>query len=355
VITVLVDGFGWSFFERFADELPFLRRVVAEGRVSMLSAQFPTTTAAHVTTLHTGLPVGESGVFEWQYYEPTLGAMFMPLPAVALAPGALEPVAPPRGAAYPAFSLYGELAEAGVRSYCYQSARYATSVYSRAVTAGARVVPFRTLPEAAALLVENVRAERDSTYHAVYFDVVDATSHRHGPSSRAVAAEIRSLFRLLEDELAPGLAGTDTLIMITADHGHVAVDPARAVHLDELLPELPRWLETLPNGRPKAPAGSARDQFLYVRPERVDEACDALGSALAGLATVHRTADLVEGGYFGHVQQRLRDRLAPLVVLPRPGEMVWWSGGGRFVQEMRGHHGGLSPDELEIPLLAWRP
>src|SRR3954451_15796858 len=58
VILLFVDAFGWRFFERYADDYPFLRRFVEEGVVSQLTAQFPSTTAAHVTTIHTGLPVG---------------------------------------------------------------------------------------------------------------------------------------------------------------------------------------------------------------------------------------------------------------------------------------------------------
>jgi hypothetical protein len=36
------------------------------------------------------------------------------------------------------------------------------------------------------------------------------------------------------------------------------------------------------------------------------------------------------------------------------GEAVYWHEPGRFVQHLRGQHGGLSPQEMEIPLVAWR-
>jgi predicted AlkP superfamily pyrophosphatase or phosphodiesterase len=53
VVLFLVDGFGWRFFERFQDA-PFLKRMASQGRVEKLISQFPSTTAAHLTTIHTG-------------------------------------------------------------------------------------------------------------------------------------------------------------------------------------------------------------------------------------------------------------------------------------------------------------
>ena len=64
VILFLVDGFGWRFVERFQDA-PFIKRLTNSGEVEKLISQFPSTTAPHVTTIHTGQTVGESGVFEW--------------------------------------------------------------------------------------------------------------------------------------------------------------------------------------------------------------------------------------------------------------------------------------------------
>lgn len=359
VVFFLIDGFGWSLFERFADELPFLRRALGDGFVSKLTAQFPSTTAAHVTTLHTGLPVAESGVLEWFYYEPRLDAIFAPLLHATVGPESLLPL--PEGAAealYPSRTLYQELAGAGVSSRCHQHVRYAGSPYSRAVTQGAERVPYRTLPEAFVNLVEDLRRAEGPTYHCVYVDVIDGTSHGYGPSSLQVAAETRALFWLLEEIVASALSrlGRDVLVLLSADHGHADVDPSRTIYLDELLPESVHWMKSSAGGQPLLPAGSSRDLFLYVKEAHLEEAERAIAEALDGRARVRRTETLLAEGWFGPSPgPRLRERLGDLVVLPEPHEMVWWRAGGRFTEHKRGHHGGVTPEEIEIPLLAWAP
>ena len=81
VVAVLVDALGWTFVERFAERAPLLARLRSEGVVSKLTTQFPSTTTAHVTTLHTAQPVGEHGSYEWFMYEPSLDRIVCPLTA----------------------------------------------------------------------------------------------------------------------------------------------------------------------------------------------------------------------------------------------------------------------------------
>src|SRR5258708_40201541 len=78
VILFFVDAFGWRFFTKSSDKYPFLKRFLDQGVVSKLTSQFPSTTAAHTTTIHTGQHVGKSDVFEWLYYEPQLDRIITP-------------------------------------------------------------------------------------------------------------------------------------------------------------------------------------------------------------------------------------------------------------------------------------
>ncbi|MCX7706843.1 MAG: alkaline phosphatase family protein, partial [Anaerolineae bacterium] len=140
VVLVLIDGFGWRFFEKYADGYPALRRFLDHGVVARLRAQFPSTTAAHVTTLHTGLEVGQSGLYEWNIYEPALDAIVTPLlfsfagtkDRDQLKSTGLDPAR-----MYPARTIYPDLAGAGIGSYILSHREYTPSTYSDAMYRGA--------------------------------------------------------------------------------------------------------------------------------------------------------------------------------------------------------------------------
>ncbi|MCC7209858.1 MAG: alkaline phosphatase family protein, partial [Anaerolineae bacterium] len=173
VILILVDGFGWRFVQRHGDELPFVRRIASEGVISRLSSQFPSTTAAHLTTIHTGMTVGESGLYEWNIYEPMLDAIVQPLMfsfAGEKARNTLQRAGVHPKTLYPRRTFYQDLAARGVRSFIFQNRMYTPSPYSDAVFDGATVVPYITVAEALANLTDRVAREKGPAYFFLYID-----------------------------------------------------------------------------------------------------------------------------------------------------------------------------------------
>jgi Type I phosphodiesterase / nucleotide pyrophosphatase len=340
VAVVLIDGLGRHLLERHANH-PLLRRIAADGQLLPIAAQFPSTTTAELTTLYTGLPVGDHGLYEWRVYEPALGAIMLPLPWV-LARSADGPPALDPAEVVPRPTLFERVAATGIRCVALQPDRIWPSRYGAAALAGARVVAFHGVAEGAAALASAL-TEPGLAY--LYWDGVDYAGHMHGPSSAEFAAAAARVLDAVAEAVAALPSGT--LVVLTADHGQTDVDPARMDDLDVVWPALIDQLARDGSGRPLPPAGSARDCFLHVRAGATQEVEQALGERLADRATVTTVEALAADGAFGVVGPRLRARLADVCVLPAPGRMAWLAAFPGPERRFRGHHGGVTAAEID--------
>lgn len=361
VIFFFVDAFGWRFFEQHQAH-PALHRLTSNGHSWQLTSQFPSTTAAHVTTMHTGLPVGQSGIFEWFYYEPQLDSLIAPLLfsyAGTFRRDTLKPTNVTPASLYPPGTFYQHLANQGVQSTVYQHRDFTPSTYSDWVFRGANVQAYRTLAEAFTLMRLRLERAQSPAYHFFYFDPIDTIGHQYGPGSPQFAAECDAFLTVFDRLFVQPLARKlhNTLLVFTADHGQVEIDPATTVYInqDPRFNGLAKYIRTNRQGAPLVPGGSARDLFLYVPPERLDEAVLFFGDRLQGQADVASVSDLIAQGYFGPLplSYSFMSRVGNLVILPYAGESVWWYEKGRYEQHFFGHHGGLTPQEMEIPLVLY--
>jgi hypothetical protein len=336
VALVLVDALGHAFLERHAEH-PLLQRL----EITPIASQFPTTTTAHLTTLYTTLPVGEHGLYEWNVYEPALDAVILPLPFVhAGRPGRPLPLSP--HSLVPGPTLFERLDAAGTTCTALQPKPIARSRYGDAALHGARVVPFAGLHEAPDALAAAL-AQPGFVY--LYWDGVDYTGHKHGPSSAAFDRAARAALDAIDAGIRRAPPGTR--LLVTADHGQVDVDPGLVDLLDLVWPPLLSRLRRDARRRPLPPAGSARDCFLHVAPGRAQEVAAALAYRLEDRAEVRLVEQLVADGLFGTVGPRLRARLGDVCVLPAPGRMAWLAAFPGPERHFRGHHGGLTAAERD--------
>ncbi len=344
VVLVYFDAFGWRFFERHGGH-PLFR----DARAIPLTSQFPSTTAVHSTTINTGLPLTQHGVYEWFVYEPLLDRLIAPLPfsfagdreRETLHAAGLDP-----SQVFPRETFYRRLE---VPSFSSLPGLIALSSASRHLLDGATVHGFEEPADGAQWLADAL-AGQERAYATIYLPALDALMHLEGPDAPSIDPLIEEMLAALH--AAPWPEGT--LLLLTADHGCTAISPERTTYVNVVWPDLARHLATGADGKPLAPAGSARDLFLHVLPERLDEVAARLGRLLDGKADVERVDALVAAGLFGpDVSETLSARLANLVVLPFAGEAVYWLEPDRFEQTFLGQHGGLSPDEIDIPLVSW--
>jgi hypothetical protein len=359
VVVLLIDGFGWHQWLQYAERYDFFNRVTARGVVAPITTVFPSTTAAALTTIHSGLTPLEHGLPEWWVYFDELDTIAASLPFTPLGgrgrdkllEAGVKPSILFRGK-----TIYQMLANAQVPSFTLIRDAYARSAYSSVVHKGSVTVPFINSSDLLVNLRQKIVEVSGPAYFFVYWDAVDAIAHSYGPHTEQYHAELAGFSYLLQRELIekiPAHIAADILLLVTADHGHINVAPRQTLYLNRY-PRLLRSLEVSHAGRRIPPWGSPRDVFLRVQKDRLPETAAWLTKRLAGKATVMTTAEALQRQLFGvgKIHQRFKHRVGNLLILPTHDHLIWFEHlkGKKF--SLRGMHGGLRPDEMLIPFAA---
>lgn len=353
VVLLFVDGFGFEFFQKFQAGLPFLDRFMSQGIVSKITSQFPSTTSAHVSCINTGLPVAETGFYEWFQYEPEIDKMFAPLLFSLAGDKEADTLkntdASPKNI-YPFKTFYQKLKESDVQSYVFFHDPIVNSVYSSFMTEGAIRVGYSKIDEGLSSLRSLLeKPSSQKRYFYFYAGDIDSAGHRNGTYSDEFAKSTKEIFTAFENWIDVLSSNRKIALLVTADHGMIDVDPKNTIYLNEKMPSITDVLKKNRKGKLLVPAGSCRDFFLHVEDGHLKETDEKLKVVLEGRATIKTTKLLVEEGVFGtpNLSKRLLDRIGNLVILPHEHEGVWWHEKNRFGQHFYAVHGGLSKQEME--------
>ena len=141
VVLFLVDSFGWQFWQEYHRRFRTTSRVVESGTLTPISALFPSTTAASVSTLSFGVLPAVHAVYEWNIYVPAYGEVIQSLPfcplGVRVPEACLDKGYDPNAMVAVRETLYQRLAAKGVRAVQLANRGYAGSAFNRLAAAGA--------------------------------------------------------------------------------------------------------------------------------------------------------------------------------------------------------------------------
>lgn len=251
VILLSLDGFRWDYLS--LHEAPTLARLAAGGvHAERMNPSFPSKTFPNHYTLVTGLRPESHGIVANWFWDPALGEMFGMNKTEEKWWIGGEPI-------------WITAERQGVRSACFF---WPGSETPHQGLAASRFKPFdKKLTSAqrvdgllAWLDVPPAERPRLST---LYFDLVDDTGHKYGPTAPETAAAIReadaAVARLLAGLSARGL-GDKTNLVIVSDHGMSECSPDQVVFFEDLMDTSLVQIESNgPNGgvRPKDPAQTA--------------------------------------------------------------------------------------------------
>jgi len=361
LVLFLIDGLGYRQWLKYADKCEFLERLIRRGVIAPLTAVFPSTTAAALTTINSGLTPQEHGLLEWWVYFDELDKIIATLPFTPMGEKGrdklLDDGVDPK-ILFDGKTIYKILSEAKIPSFTFIRNTYAQSAYSTAVHKGSETIFFINSSDLFVNLRKKIEEIPAPAYFYVYWDATDSMAHTYGPGTEQYLAELDSFFYLFQNEflgkMERGLAD-EVCILLTSDHGQVNVKPKETIYLNRY-PEIVSNLEIGPNGNKILPWGSPRDIFLAVKQEKRDEVLEFLTKTLQGKATVMKNERALEDGLFGKgkLHKKFRNRIGNLLILPYDGTTIWYEHIKDKKFDLLGMHGGLSPDEMLVPFAAAR-
>jgi len=355
VVVVLADGLGSWQLEMLCDQgaTPFLAELRDRARrrdgAQLLEATtvFPSTTAAAITTLNTArtpLEHGNIAYFVWLEEFAQVTAMLRWGPAINRRGSYFDDPAVDPLRHVKVSSIHARLRQRGIPSYVIEPEIFRSEAMTRMHAAEANFVGYVVPSSMGVRLRAGLNDAPRPSYVYAYWSGIDTVSHLYGPRSEEAAMEAAMFDLDLRRALGDRRAG-DTLVLLTADHGHATTDPDKMLDIvgDEELATLLR----------NPPAGEPRLVFLHTdRPDRVREHIER---KWPGQVTLLDRDELIAAGLFGRGDATVARRRIGEVVALLDGDLSASivKVEGQTIRH-RGSHGGMTADEMRIPVLAWR-
>lgn len=340
VVFLIIDGLGDNYLLANGAGSALLA-----ARRGSISAVFPSTTASAITTSYTGLSPLEHGLTGWFTYFGEADCVAAPLPfrmrgvETSLAARGVSVSALFRGAPY--------MDGLDTRSIVVSWNAILESDYNLHHCGGAERRAYAELDGLVDGIEAAVKSGPERKFIYSYWWKFDAIAHRYGVGSREAKthfANVDAAFaRLLER-----LAGTDTAVVATADHGFMdsATDETLSLEDGPGLSALLRF----------PLCGERRIAWCHVQPGRAKEFAERAAGWLGERADVRPSRELLDEGWLGpgSPHPRIAERIGDVAIVMRERNTLkdWVAGEQRFLHI--GNHGGTSADEMLIPLITAR-
>ncbi|MRR10706.1 phosphodiesterase [bacterium] len=341
VVLVVLDGLGYQYLAARGSGGFLHRRLRAR-----LTSGFPTTTSSSVATFATGVAADRHGITGWFTHLPELGVVstiLMARPRVGGPPFSRS------GVDFTGLVLAGPLYDRlRATSIVITQRSIAYGDFSAANSGSATVRTYSTLGGFIDRIVSAVRSGRGDTFISAYWPGFDHLCHHRGIGHALVTRHFRELDRAMAG-LASRLAATGAVLLVTADHGLVDTPRDRLIDLADH-PPLAACL-TLPL------CGEPRLAYCYVRPDMLQQFKRYVRDRLGQCCDLRTRAQLVRQGYYGAGQAdpRFAGRIGDFILVMKPGWCIkdFLPNEARFF--LKANHGGVTADEMYVPLVVVTP
>lgn len=334
VILLVLDGLGVDSVKRLGKD-SFLRKHF----VREITTVFPATTVSAITTFLSGLPPQQSGLMAWHTYFKNPDDVCLPLLMITREGGKVA--ASKKKLLFPD-NVFDKL---DAKTHVVSPKKIYKTTFNKYLCGRSHAWKYNTfggLTNKVAKIVKTRARKRQYIY--AYWPGFDDFSHYYGKEHAKSRQQLRFIDEGLQ-KFAKRIKNTNTLLLITADHGLITSSRRRTFFINKY-PLLMQCLSQYLSGEPRA-------LFCHVLPHKRQQFENYVKRHLGKYCTLHKSKELFEKNFFGlgKPHPELKERIADYILLLKENYVFRDSVDGHEPTFLRGHHGGVSREEMKVPLI----
>ncbi len=339
IVLILIDAMGMCFIDRL-EKHSFL----GQKEPLVLKSVFPSGTSAALTTLATAVWPVEHGIHSWNIFLKKHNLSVQPLPFVESV--SERPLKEFNVSDRDVFLKPSLPRSAEFKHLFLHPAQFEGSVYTTYFCGSGTRVGYQNLNDAVAKTIELTSKAVERTFLYFYFPVLDSLCHEKGPAAPSTLECLKSVNRAIE-RIARVLS-KDVRMLVTADHGQIDSSPEPKMILEPDDPLL-AMLNTFPTGEKRTP-------IFHVKEGHDDEFKKAFLDRFGDEFVLLTSSEIFSLGLFGDsltlekLEEEAKNRLGTFWAIPKHRGTIYCNYPQKKQHKCVGHHGGLSSDEMFVPL-----
>ncbi|MEM0372961.1 MAG: alkaline phosphatase family protein [Sulfolobaceae archaeon] len=326
LVLILIDGLGWKMMENAG---------VLLNNAIKINSVFPSTTSTALTTLFTAMTPGEHGLLGYVTYSKRLGSIVNTLRYT-------HPAEHGRDTLKDGLPLTKVFTE--VKSYFLEvKDKKLVSILPKGIENTEFTNMVHKTHETKVYvnlwdcMYQFIQLLASGNFDLLYLYIpdVDTLAHIYGPSSEPVIEAIRDIFNIVYTK--SNKYKDKYTFIITADHGHIESSKLNLFNDDT---ELLSLLEIPPYGDSRAIFFRTRYDIKTYIQRKYDN--------LYILSKI----EYINNGLLGKINEKIIDSLPDFIATPIDNQIyIYIYKEKEEVVKLKGHHSGLTKDEIEIPLV----
>jgi len=335
IILLLIDGLGYEYIQEYGQGSELSKHCL-----NKITSVFPSTTASATTTLETGVAPQQHGITGWFMFLKEIGVLTKILPFKSRYGG--------QNFTEDNFQRKDIFIEKRIVDKIKSSAFiiYPEHIIDGKVNKKSKsLLGYKNLNDLFSQVTKIIKSSNKKKYIYVYWDKFDALCNENGCASKKVNDHFWQLDKKISS-LSKSLKGTNTALIVTADHGLIDTTEKPKIIL---LQNHPKLVETLTMPL----SGESRAAYCYVHPQKTQQFEKYIKDNLDFCCQLYKSIDLLDKGVFGLFKpnKNLIDRIGDYILVMKENYIIK----DFLLTEKKechiGNHGGTSPNEMFVPLI----